>query len=100
MQKSVVFDIDSQNNKSNGQISLQLGTATNVLSEKTFSHRDHAIYLTNPPYDNRKPLIDNFIVLYFLRTFKKNKYSSVYKWPRSQLSGHGVRLIQKVYIRF
>ena len=59
----------------NGQISLQLGTATNVLSEKTFSHRDHPIYLTNPPYDNRKPLIDNFSVLYFLSTFKNNKYT-------------------------
>lgn len=58
-----------------GQIELLLGTSTNVTSQIAIRGRQHPIYLTYPPYDNNKPLIDNFTVLFFLSTFKNTKYS-------------------------
>lgn len=58
-----------------GQIKLLLGTSTNVTSQIAIRGRQHPIYLTYPPFDNNKPLIDNFTVLYFLSTFKNTKYS-------------------------
>lgn len=61
------------NNK--GQIELHLGSSTNITSQITIHGRDHPIYLTNPPYVNDQPLIDNFALLYFLSTFNNKKYS-------------------------
>ena len=58
-----------------GQIKLHLGSSSNVTSQITLRGRDHPIYLTNPPYDNNQPLIDNFTLIYFLSTFDDNKYT-------------------------
>ena len=57
-----------------GQVLLQIGTSTNMESPTTFLKRQHQIYLANSPFDNNKPLLDNFTVLYFLATFNKDEY--------------------------
>lgn len=56
----------------NGQISLNIGTSTNMKSQNTLHQRDHMIFLTNSPYINTKPLLDNFTILYFLSTFNND----------------------------
>lgn len=55
--------------KTNGQIELKIGSSTNLLSPETFHHRQHVVYLTNPPYLNDQPFLDSFTILFFLGTF-------------------------------
>ncbi len=59
---------------SNEGITLKIGSSTDLLSEYTLSHRQHVIYLTNPPYDNRMPFLDSFTILYFLSSFDDFNY--------------------------
>lgn len=58
-----------------GQVILKIGTSTNMNSPNTLFKRQHRIYLVNSPFNNKKPLLDNFTVLYFLATFDKDQYT-------------------------
>lgn len=58
----------------NGIFNLQLGTSKRILSTDILKDREKAVFLTKPPFDYKKPLIDSFSASAFLSAFSDSEY--------------------------
>ena len=55
------------------QFTINLGSSKNIQND-IFKNKEHPIYLTQPPFCNDHPLIDNFTIISFLSSFDDNIY--------------------------
>ena len=84
-----------------GKLILQLGTSKRIFATDVLQTKNRTVFLTKPPFNNKKPLLDNFTVLVFLSTLNNStfKFSQTMKSEITidgQRFTHCIKIYQKL----
>ena len=58
-----------------GKLILQYDTSKRIFATDVLQTKNKTVFLTKPPFNNKKPLLDNFTVLVFLSTLNNSTFN-------------------------